>query len=117
MGASPSAIFQEIEESCHDLNCPIQKKNRENLIDQVLEYFDKDHSGTLTDFEIVNLIEVLSNYIVQKLQHNNKKVIRRNLVATWIYDNLDINNDGRITREEMRSQLGKLLDIVNKKVD
>ena len=112
MGANPSDLFHQIENSCKESNCPLENKNRNDLIDQVMEYFDKDKSGVLTDFEVVNLLDTLTRYVMEKLSH--KKQLRRGVVCEWIGNHLDVNNDGRITREELRAQLGKMLDSVEK---
>ena len=80
-------------------------------IQPLFDLYDQDKSGTLSGFELTRVIESIGQYLYNtKLSEHDKRRYHLGHIYYWVNKTLDVNSDGRITKQEFASKIKQLLE-------
>ena len=96
-------------------NPSLNEVEKRAVLDELFEIYDKDKTGFIESFETNKLLIDLVEYILENnvsKECNEIEVVRlKGRIMAKIIDILDINSDGKITKEEFFKKFDTCLNI------
>jgi len=78
-------------------------------VDKLFYTYDRDGSGMLEGREAQQLVDEVTQYMMNDLRHQGYNYDYAT-VRQWVYQTLDTNHDGRLSRYELHRNLKHVLD-------